>query len=133
MARPKRSLLRPLIVIPAVLVALGVGAWVAYGYSSFDERFRRSRPALDAYAARVTTEGTAMLAAPPRRLGYFTVLKAEPLPHGFLFQSDYGNPFDWTGIAYSTERLDGFVPGPTAGTGTVFTPIDGNWYSVFRQ
>jgi hypothetical protein len=84
----------PIILIVSAVVLFCVSAWFAYPYVSFKERFRRSRPALDSYAAKVAASGPAALANPPSQLGYFKVVKMEPLPGGFLFQSDFGNPFD---------------------------------------
>jgi hypothetical protein len=120
-------------VVSTALVLLIIGGWFAYPYFSFRERFRRSKPALEAYAARVREAGSAAINAPPRRLGYFDVLKMEPLPHGFVFESDYGNPFDWLGIAYSTEPLPEYEYNAAGDVKQIFEPIEGNWYTVFRQ
>ena len=114
------------------LLIAGVLAWMAYPYVSANEAFRRSRPELEAYAARVRTEGPAALKSPPRELGYFRVYKIESLPHGFLFASDYGNPFDWTGIAYSTEPLPREERDAEDELQQSFLHIDGNWYWVER-
>ena len=114
------------------LVLVCVATWFAYPHFSFPEQFRRSKPALNAFAANVTASGSTALARPPSRLGYFKVLKMEPLPHGFLFQSDYGNPFDWLGIAYSTQPLPEYDKDPAGVVKQVFTPIEGDWYEVFR-
>jgi hypothetical protein len=125
----------PRWLVPGVLVTLilgGVGTWTVYPYFSFAEMFRRSRPALDAYAARVTAPGSAALSSPPKRLGYFNVLKVGALPNGFLFQHDQGNPFDWNGLAYSTTPLPQVEKGPAGEVKQVFTPRGGNWYDVFR-
>jgi len=119
------------IAVVAVLL-FGIAAWYAYPYFSFTERFRRSKPALDAYAAQVGRLGPTSLAKPPSRIGYFNVLKAEPLPHGFVLQSDYGNPFDWDGLAFSTARLPKYDDDETGNVTQIFTPLGGNWYEVFR-
>jgi hypothetical protein len=115
-----------LVLIVGTLSLAALGAWAVYPYFSFTERFRRSKPSLERYATQVNAPGSAALSDPPRRLGYFNVMKTEPLPHGFLFQSDYGNPFDWSGIAYSTQPL------PHGDGHNYFIPIEGNWYSVDR-
>lgn len=114
------------------LVFFLVIAWFAYPYFSFHEMVRRSIPALDAYAARVSAEGPAALATPPTKLGYFNVGKIEPLPHGFLFESDYGNPFDWNGLAYSTEPLPGTEYDTAGNERQSFQSLGGNWYTVIR-
>ncbi|MCE9588908.1 MAG: hypothetical protein K8S99_00105 [Planctomycetes bacterium] len=127
---------RIFIIVAVVALLLIIAGWRVYSdisnaLLSFEERFRLSRPALDAYPAQVKASGPASLANPPSTISYFNVLKVEPLPHGFLFQSDYGNPFDWGGIAYSTEPLPKYAK--TANHGEqVFEPIEGNWYTVFR-
>jgi hypothetical protein len=125
-----RSLLAKTAVV-SLLFAVALG-WIVYPYLSFDEAFRRSRPALEAYAEQVKKNGPATLQSPPAKLGYFKVNKVEALPHGFLFQSNYGNPFDWDGIAYSTAALPRFDDDSAGKTKQVFEHIDGNWYSVFR-
>jgi hypothetical protein len=114
------------------IVLLSIVAWFAFPYFSFAEQFRRSKPALNAYAARVAAPGSSALAKPPARLGYFSVEKVEPLPHGFLFESDFGGMFDWNGIAYSTEPLPRYDEDAAGKVKQVFTPIEGNWYEVFR-
>jgi hypothetical protein len=118
----------------ALLVMLGGVSYVVYPYASFSARFRRSRPALDAYAAQVAAKGSSALASPPARLGYFHVGKIEPLPNGFLFQSSDGDggPFDWSGLAYSTSALPKYDLKPDGSVKQAFAPIAGNWYDVFR-
>ncbi len=111
---------------------LGLAAWFAYPHFFFKESFRRSKPALDAYAAQVTAPGSTALEKPPPRLGYFNVLKVGPLPHGFLFQHDAGNPFDWIGLAYSVEPLPREEKDEAGEVRQMFIPIEGNWYDVFR-
>jgi len=92
-----------------MLLLGGVGLWFAVPYVvPIQTLFRWSRPSLDQYAANVMVPGSTTLAHPPRRLGFFNVLKTEPLSHGFVFQHDSCNPFDWCGIAYSTEPLPEF-------------------------
>ncbi len=114
------------ILVPIVI-------WEVYPYFlSFSTQFHHSKPALEAYAAKVMANGPAVLASPPAKLGYFHVLKMEPLPNGFLFQSDYGNPFDWDGIAYSTTPLPDYDKDARGETKQIFKPIEGNWYEVFR-
>ena len=120
------------VIVSTALVLLAVAGWITYPYFSFQERFRRSKPALDAYAARVNATGTVAINAPPGRLGYFNVLKVEPLPHGFLFQSDYSNSFDWVGIAYSREPLPESEQDAAGNEKQVFKLIQGRWYTVFR-
>jgi hypothetical protein len=129
----KSRILRWLIPIALAIVVLGgVGAWVVYPYFSFAEMFRRSKPALDAYAAQVAAPGSTALASPPKRLGYFAVLKVEPLPNGFLFQHGQGHPFDWSGLAYSSTPLPQYEKDAAGEVKQVFTPLGGNWYDVFR-
>lgn len=120
------------VLVGAVMILCAVG-WQAYLYLlPFPEKFRRSKPALDAYAAKVAAVGPSALAKPPSRIGDFNVLKAEPLPHGFILQSDYGNPFDWDGLAYSTAPLPKYELDAKGGIKQVFTPMDDNWYTVSR-
>lgn len=124
---------RRLIVIAAVAVlSLGAAAWLVYPYLSFNEMFRRSKSALDAYARQVAANGKDLLKTPPHSLGYFHILGAEPLTHGFVLQSDYGNPFDWDGLAYSTTKLPNEETDSKGNVTQVFEPIKGNWYTVFR-
>ena len=124
---------RRLLGVGAVaILLLGLAAWQVYPYLSFSERFRRSKPALDAYAKQVAASGNASLKTPPHSLGYFHVLSAEPLPNGFILESDYGNPFDWDGLAYSTVKLPDEDVDPKGNVKQVFEPIEGNWYTVFR-
>ena len=121
------------VVLVGALLGLCAVAWQAYLYfMPFPARFRRSKPDLDAYAAKVTAAGPSALAGPPSRIGYFNVLKAEPLPHGFILQSDYGNPFDWDGLAYSTVPLPQYENDAKGEIKQVFTLVQGNWYTVFR-
>ncbi len=72
-------------VAVAAVIVLPIMAWFAYPYFSYHEAFRRSKPALDAYARLVQQSGPSILASPPSQIGYFKVLKMEPLPQGFLF------------------------------------------------
>jgi hypothetical protein len=122
-----------LLIGIGLVVLISIVIWEAYPYFlSFSAQFRRSKPALEAYATKVMANGPAALASPPSKLGYFHVLKMESLPNGFLFQSDYGNPFDWDGIAYSTTPLPEYDNDGSGQTKQIFTPIEGNWYEVFR-
>lgn len=124
---------RQLVAVAVGFVLLvGVATWFIYPYFSFSVIFRRSTPALDRYAAQVTATGSTALATPPGRLGYFKVLKVESLPHGFLFQHDAGNPFDWNGLAYSTEPLPREEKNREGKVRRMFIPIEGNWYDAFR-
>ena len=121
------------VILVGTVVILSVAAWQIYSYLlSFDGKFRRSKPALDAYAATVLTVGPSVLASPPSQIGHFRVLSAQPLPHGFVLESDYGNPFDWNGLAYSTVPLQQFDKDANGKVTQVFTVIQGNWYTVFR-
>lgn len=88
--RRRRILLVLLAVVSGAVVLFTVAAWQAYVYVSmpFSEKFRRSKPALDAYAAQVSAAGPSALTSPPSHIGYFNIQKAEPLPHGFILQSD---------------------------------------------
>jgi hypothetical protein len=132
MKRTKR-ILRWLVPIAFVAAAIGgIGVWIVYPYFSFAEMFRRSKPALESYAAQVMAPGSNALMSPPKRIGYFGVLKVEPLPNGFLFQHDQGNPFDWNGLAYSTNPLPEVEKDSTGKVKEIFTPLGGNWYDVFR-
>ena len=119
--------------LAAVVLLAGIGAWSAVPYVvPFETLFRWSKPSLDAYAAKVMAPGSTALANPPSRLGYFNVIRTETLPHGFLFQHDSCNPFDWCGIAYSTEPLPEQEKDAKGEVKQKFTPLGGNWYDVFR-
>jgi hypothetical protein len=134
----KRRILRTLIAIFVAIVFLGgIATWMAYPriltYTlSSDELFRRSRPALDAYAIQVMAPGSTALTNPPKRLGYFNVISTAPLPHGFVFQHDSCNPFDWCGIAYSTEPLPEEDKDAKGKVIQLFRPLGAKWYDVFR-
>jgi hypothetical protein len=120
-------------VLGALVVIFVAVAWQADAYlMPLGRRFARSKAALDAYAAQVAAAGPAVLASPPSRIGYFRVLKAEPLPHGFVLQSEFGNPFDWDGLAYSTAPLPQYDHDAKGEIKQVFTPVQGCWYTVFR-
>jgi hypothetical protein len=126
---------RVLIAGLAMLVLLAVAGWFASSYYSFDARFARSRPAIESYAAKaMASDPTKPLPPPPQRLGAFGTGSAERLPHGFLFRSDFGHPFDWNGLAYSTEPLPRQMHDPQPAFGTMyFKHVEGNWYTVFRD
>jgi hypothetical protein len=131
MAR-KRTILRR-IVFTALTLCVLLAAAALFNYSlwpgPFETRFRRSRPALEAYAAQVmATDPASPVPQPPARLGAFQAGSAERLPHGFLLFCDYGHPLDANGIAYSTE------PPPSNPDGRDhFKHIEGNWYTVWRN
>ena len=118
-----------------LLIVLAGGAWLASRYFSFERRFARSQPELEAYAANV------MMAAdpsspltPPALLGSFEASDAFRLPQGFAFRSDYGHPLDWNGLAYSTQPLPEQLPDPQPPFSTMFfKPVRGNWYTVSRN
>ena len=117
----------------AVVTVCAFGAWQALPYLvPFNTLFRWSKSDLEAYAARVMSPGSTAIANPPKRLGYLNVLKVEPLPHGFLFQRDSCNPFDWCGIAYSEDALPGEEKDAKGEVKQMFTRLGGNWYDVFR-
>jgi hypothetical protein len=120
--------------VAAVMIVGGVGAWrAAIPYVvSIDTLFRWSKPQLRAYAAKVMSPGSTALANPPKRLGYFNVQKVEALPHGFMFQHDSCNPFDWCGIAYSEDPLPKEEKDAKGDVKQIFRPLGGNWYDVFR-
>jgi hypothetical protein len=75
MQRKQRILRRLACVLVALLLIGGIGAWFAYPriltytHDSHD-LFRRSKPELDAYAAKVMAPGSTALTNPPSRLGY---------------------------------------------------------------
>jgi hypothetical protein len=113
----------------ALLLVVTAAGWYAAWYYSFDSRFARSRPALEAYAAEVMASDPATpIHQPPRHLGAFETGRAERLPHGFLFFCDYGNPFDANGIAYSTEPIANSIGGRD-----FLTHIEGSWYTIWRN
>lgn len=113
----------------ALLVLLAAGIWVGSWYYSFENRFARSKPALDAFAAQaLAADPTKPLPTLPPRLGAFATDSVERLPHGFLFFCDYGHPLDANGLAYSTEPLPENV-----NEHDFFKPIEGNWYKVWRN
>ncbi len=130
----RRQFLYALLAATVLLVAGGsVVLFYAHrfvgGYYSFDARFARSRPALEAYAKQaMATDPSKPLPALPSQLGAFQTGGLERLPHGFLFFCDYGHPLDANGLAYSTEPL------PAERNGRdFFKPIEGNWYTVWRN
>lgn len=129
--RHKRRWLKPVIAIAVVLLAL-VG-WQAIPYViPFETLFRWSKSDLDAYAADVMKSGPTALSNPPSKLGWFHVVKMQPLPHGFLLQHDSCNPFDWQGIAYSEVPLPREEKDSKGDVYQLNTPLGGNWYDVFR-
>ena len=100
MARKRTILRRILFIAVAPSVLLAAGAWFIYALSPepFETRFRRSKPDLEAYAARVmATDSASPVPQPPARLGAFQTGRAERLPRGFLFFCDYGHPLDANG------------------------------------
>ena len=112
-------------MISAALLAIGIlaagGAFASHQYS-FDARFKRSKPALDAYATRATSlDARTPLPPLPQRLGAFKPHGVERLPNGFLFFCDYGHPLDANGLAYSLTPL------PRELGHDYFKPIEGNW------
>ncbi len=130
---------RPLIKIALVVTALTLVCFVVVGFLVWRDfsmplsvRFNRSRSALDAFAAQVSQAGTITLSHPPSRIGSFNILKAEPMKNGFVLQSDYANPFDWCGLAYSSAPLPRYDKDAKGDIRQVFTPLGGNWYDVFR-
>jgi hypothetical protein len=137
----KRStLLRVCLVGWALIVLLIAAGWFASWYVSFDRRFTRSKSALEALAAEVMATDPATPLVLPPTVGDFSASNAERLPHGFLFRCDYDNPFDWNGIAYSTEPLTDELVRPDHGSGddglnhtTFFRHVEGNWYKAFRN
>lgn len=116
-----------LVGLLALFVLAAGGAFASYHYS-FDARFKRSKPALDVYAARaMSPDASTPLPPLPQRLGAFEPSGAERLPRGFLFFCDYGHPLDANGLAYSLTPL------PRESGHDYFTPIEGNWYTVNRN
>ena len=125
---------RVFLAAVGVLVLLAAGVWFTSWYNTFDRRFARSRHALDAYAALAMATDPSTPLAPPPSLGSFGASDAYRLPHGFIFRSDYGHPFDWNGLAYSTEPLPDQLPDSRPPFQTMFfKPIQGNWYTVWRN
>jgi hypothetical protein len=137
MARQRRRLLllKVALALAAVVligvVAAGILVWRDLSMP-LSERFNRSRSALDAYAAQVSQSGAIALSHPPSRIGSFRILKAEPMTNGFVLQSDFGNPFDWCGLAYSSAPLPQYDKDAKGKIKQVFMPLGGNWYEVFR-
>ena len=129
------AVLSTLLSTLAVLVAVGWGVSRHISYDSFEARFARSRPALEAYAPKaMASDPSKPLPALPPRLGEFQPGKVERLPHGFLFFCDYGHTLDANGLAYSTERLPATEPLPAnANEHDFFEHITGNWYTVWRN
>jgi hypothetical protein len=126
---PRLTQRRLSISAVAALVLLVAGVWFGSWYFRFEQRFARSKSALEKYAARVMeSDPQKPLPPPPRRLGSFKAGHAERLPHGFLFFCDYGHPLDANGLAYSTEPLPTQAPDRD-----VFEHIQGNWYTVWRN
>ena len=120
---------RILLSAAALLVLLAAGVWFASWYYSFENRFARSKPALDAYAAQaLASDPTKPLPTLPPRLGAFETSNVERLPNGFLFFCDYRHPLDANGMANSTEPLPENVNGHD-----FFKHIEGNWYRVWRN
>jgi hypothetical protein len=116
------------LALSSLLLLLTTGVFV-YRYCSFEGRFRRSKAALEGYAAVVmAADRTKPPPPPPQHLGAFQTGNVEWLPHGFLFYADYGHPLDANGIAFSTEPLPQIVDDRY-----FFTPIGGNWYKVWRN
>jgi len=113
----------------AMVTFIVIGGWYASWYYSFESRFKRSKPALDAYAVQaMASDPNKPLPALPRRLGAFETVDVERLPHGFLFFCDYGHPLDANGLAYSAEPL------PADGNNhDFFKHIEGNWYTIWRN
>jgi hypothetical protein len=131
--RNRRWLKFGLAAIALVGILAAIGAWYAIPYAvPFDTLLKWSRADMDAYAAKVMAPGSTALANPPKRIGYFNVVSMEPLPHGFLFQHDSGNPFDWLGIAYSEQPLPNEEKDAKGEVKQIFRPLGGNWYFVFR-
>lgn len=125
---------RIILAAAALLVLLAGGPLFDSWYNTFDRRFARSRPALDAYAAQVMATDPATPVTPPATLGSFDASDAYRLPHGFLFRADYGHFLDWNGLAYSTEPLPERLPDTHPPFETMFfEPIEGNWYTAWRN
>jgi hypothetical protein len=117
------------LCIAAVVAALVVlTVWCCTWYFSFDQRFARSKVALDAYAQQ------SMIGSPiATQVGAFNVSDPVALPSGFIVRCDYGHPFDWNGLAFSTAPLPGKLVDPQSPKGTILChPIGGNWYRVSR-
>jgi hypothetical protein len=127
---PRRLTLRRVLLAALVAVALLVaGGWVALRYHSFEARFERSKPALEAYAAQaMASDPSGPLPTLPPRLGAFQTGNVERLPHGFLFFGDYGHWLDANGLAYSTEPLPHDMNGRD-----YFAHIECTWYRVLRN
>jgi hypothetical protein len=126
----RRIILAAAAVLVLLVAGVGFGSW----YNTFDRRFARSRPTLDAYAGQVMATDPSTPLTPPASLGSFDAGEAYRLPHGFIFRSDYGHPLDWNGLAYSTEPLPEQLPDTHPPFETMFfKPIQGNWYTVWRN
>jgi hypothetical protein len=123
------TLRRVVLTVLTLLVLLVAGGWFVSSHYSFEPRFARSKPAFEAYAARVMASDPASpMPAPPLHLGAFETSGAERLPHGFLFFCNYGHPLDANGIAYSTQPLPADI-----GEHDFFKHIEGNWYAICRN
>ena len=124
------------VVISAFVLLLIVVAAVYYAlsYHSMEQKYARSKPAFEAFAAQVMATDPATPITLPRHLGEFDVGDPHRLPHGFFFGADYGHPLDWNGFAYSTDPLPEEMDDPVGNHQTMFChPIEGNWYSVWRN
>jgi hypothetical protein len=126
----RRLVLAAMFVLVLLAGAVGFALWRA----SLEQRFARSKPALEAYAAQVMAAAPTAPVTPPRRLGAFEASEGMRLPHGFLFRSNFGHPLDWNGLAYSTAPLPREMADPQRGGGRMFFDrIGGNWYTVWRE
>jgi len=116
-----------------VLMAITITAGLAYAYwkYSFEMRFSRSKPALEAFAAQVMASPSESPINLPSHLGEFQTNDAERLPHGFLFFCDYGHWLDDNGIAYSTEPLPNKIA--KANGNYFYDHIEGSWYTLWRD
>lgn len=133
----RRMLIALLVALP-LLCCCGlpmtgyIALWLDEKINTPEVRFRASRAEFDAYADRVMAAAPDQpILQPPRSLGKFAAGNAERLPHGFLFFADYGHPLDANGFAYSTEPLPEHEK--IDGHSHRFTPIEGNWYFMWRN
>lgn len=133
---PPARWLRPVALVAALVVAIGVGVLVERsGEAALQARFVRSRPAFDAAVVAAGTP-TATAGQPwgaypgdcPDRLGSYPISGCRSFAGGYLFLQRRAAIGHDAGFAYAPE-------GPPAGEAETglsadgFTPVVGPWYA----